>query len=445
MDQCVSYALEHAGPEFELELDLRFDPDKTICKYPNPAAEDHSLCALQRKPPQTDAEDHSLRAPHDDGGDEDDDGDDVGSSSEENFGGDQEYTLPRRRISYAERQYTVPWGLFACPALRSLRLGWCRLAPPAGMPWLQALRLTHVPDEEEHVQRLVSACTHIIDLTLEACGTVTTLSLLGNTRLRSLALRCCRKLANVSVDATELRSFEYRGAVPSDSFLTMVGSSPSITSCKIDICAICIGEATSQEDLGKLGSFLQQFASTTKHLHLSCALMCSCFVRLPAFTSLCHLQLIGRVPRSGDDHAAAAVAVSKILRQAPNLETLSLLFEIKRHDPNKHDYRDHNKGQLLDAHLLHYNKYDTLDMPAGVVVPTCLGSRQPCDSLQNCHPSWETSDHDHVIEANDNESVILVKISNCFDTEIYPQLKDIIKGLNYFGIDIDVHRFNYIS
>jgi len=36
---------------------------------------------------------------------------------------------------------------------------------------------------------------------------------------------------------------------------------------------------------------------------------------------------------------------------------------------------------------------------------------------------------------NDSESVILVKISDCFDTEIYPQLKDIIK----------VSQIDYIS
>lgn len=78
MDQCVSYALKHAGPELDLDLDLRLGRDTTICKQPCPAAEDHSLRAPQIKPPQTDAEDHSLRAPHDDA----DDGDDVGSSSE---------------------------------------------------------------------------------------------------------------------------------------------------------------------------------------------------------------------------------------------------------------------------------------------------------------------------------------------------------------------------
>ncbi|VAH84357.1 unnamed protein product [Triticum turgidum subsp. durum] len=362
VDQWVTYALKHAGPDLELDLRLGRDP---ICKHPDRAAHarPYEVKAVGWKPPETNADDHSPL------GTDDDDGDDVGSSSEENFRG------------YGE--YTVPWGGFSCPALRSLRLGACRISPPAAlsMPWLEALRLTQVPDEEEHVQRLISACPHLVDLTLEACGTVTTLSLLGNTRLRSLALRCCHKLATVVINTPELRSFEYRGAVPGDSFLTMVGGSPSIMSFKVDICAICVGEATSEEELSKLDSFVQQFVSTTKHLHLSCAFMGSSFARLPAFTSLRHLQLIGHVPRDSDDPAAAAAATSKILWKTPNLETLSLLFEVKRRNPNKYDPKeydrgDRSEGQLLDAHLLNCNKYDSLDVPASsVTVPACLSSR----------------------------------------------------------------------
>ncbi|KAF7039754.1 hypothetical protein CFC21_049703 [Triticum aestivum] len=362
VDQWVTYALKHAGPDLELDLRLGRDP---ICKHPERAAHArrYEVKDVSRKPPETNADDHSPHAT------DDEDGDDVGSSCEENFRG------------YGE--YTVLWGVFSCPALRSLRLGACRISPPAAfsMPWLEALRLTHVPDEEEHVQRLISACPHLVDLTLEACGTVTTLSLLGNTHLRSLALRCCHKLAAVAINTSELRSFDYRGAVPGNSFLTMLGSSPSIMSFKVDICAVCVGEATSEEELSTLGSFVQHFVSTTKHLHLSCAFMGSCFARLPAFTSLRYLQLIGHVPRDGDDPAAAAAATSKILCQAPNLQTLSLLFEVKRRNPNKYDpdeydYDDRSEGQLLDAHLLNCNKYDTLDVPvASVAVPSCLRSR----------------------------------------------------------------------
>jgi hypothetical protein len=243
------------------------------------------------------------------------------------------------------------------------------------MPSLETLHLTQVPDEEGHVQRLISACPRLSNLTLEACGTVTTLSLLLNTGLHRLALRCCHQLASVEVDAPDLCSFEYRGAVPEDSFMTVRGSGvfPSITSCKVDICAICVKDAwpTSEEVLVKLGSFLHKFASA-KQLHLCSNRMASSFVRLPAFPNLLHLQLHGRMPRDDDPSAAAAVT-SRILSQAPNLQTLSLIFEIKRPDTN---YSYDGEADLLDAHHLHYNQYETLNVPAASVpVPPCLGGR----------------------------------------------------------------------
>ncbi|KAI4992032.1 hypothetical protein ZWY2020_040536 [Hordeum vulgare] len=87
MDQCVSYALMHAGPE--LELDLRLGSDTTICKHPNPAAEDLSPVFHRESLPRLTPKIIHL-APHDD-----DDGDDVGSSSEEDLGGDREHALRR--------------------------------------------------------------------------------------------------------------------------------------------------------------------------------------------------------------------------------------------------------------------------------------------------------------------------------------------------------------
>lgn len=123
---------------------------------------------------------------------------------------------------------------------------------------------------------------------------MTALSLLDNARLRRLALRCCHKLARLAVDAPELHSLEYRGAVPDNSFLTVRGGGgfPTVTSCKIDI----LEEATLEEEVANLGSFLQQLASTTKHLRLCSARMGCCFANLPAFPSLRHLELNGSVP-----------------------------------------------------------------------------------------------------------------------------------------------------
>lgn len=219
-------------------------------------------------------------------------------------------------------------GLFSCAALRSLRLGSCSVSPPAAvrLPSLEALRLAHVPDADEHVQRLISGCPRLADLMLEACGSVTALSLLDNTCLRRLVLRCCHKLATVTADASELQFFEYRGAVPGNSFLTLRGGLPSITTCKVDVCVCLEKEATSEDELAALGSFLQPFASTTERLELCAARMGSCSVNLPAFASLRHLQLNGHVLQDDDD-ANPFAATWTILRQAPDLEFLTLFFE----------------------------------------------------------------------------------------------------------------------
>ncbi|VAH68468.1 unnamed protein product [Triticum turgidum subsp. durum] len=321
VDLCLSYALRHAAPEFD--LDLRFGRDSACGRYDRlddaDADDDADVAAYSpvevrafavnppRKSPESD-DDHSHGVRPDD-----EDEDDVSSSDDD----DERVARPWNRPSL---EYTVLSGLFSCATLRSLRLGYCRLSPPVAisLPSLEVLHLTHVADEEEHLQRLISACPILADLTLESCCTVNALSLLDNARLRRLALRCCHKLARLAVDAPELHSLEYRGVVPDDSFLTVRGGGggfPAVTSCKIDI----LEEATSEEELANLGSFLQQLASTTKHLHLCSARM---------------------APRA-DGHFADA---------------------------------GHSKGELLDAHHLHCSRYDTLDY-APAVVPPCLGRR----------------------------------------------------------------------
>ncbi|KAF7025699.1 hypothetical protein CFC21_037858 [Triticum aestivum] len=375
VDQWVSYALWHATPEIELDLRLGRGP---ICNSPgcglHPSHDDvaaDSLVgdqAVSGKPPKSDDPDdnRSVRAHPED---------DVPSSDDE------------EKLDRGIRRYTVPRGLFSCAALRSLRLGYCRLSPPAAvsLPALEALHLTHIhrDEEEDDVQRLISGCPRLADLTLEACGTVTALSLLDSTHLRRLALRCCHNLSSLAVDTTtELRSFEYRGAVPDSSVLT-VGGLPSVTSCKVDICTICPLEEAGEHV--KLGSFLHQLASTAKHHQLCSARMGSWFVFLPVLPALRHLELAGRVPRDGDP-AVVIATTSSILRRTPNLELLTLFFEEAPPPPREtewHSGLDHHayvrggsEGELLDAHHLHYCRYDTLDdASAPAMVPPCLGSR----------------------------------------------------------------------
>ncbi|XP_071680503.1 FBD-associated F-box protein At5g60610-like [Lolium perenne] len=283
-------------------------------------------------------------------------------------------------VSYALKRAGPDLELDLC--FRSL------LSPPSAvsLPSLQELLLTRISDTDELVQRLISGCPRLGDLTLESCDAVTMLSLL-DTRLRRLALRCCHNLSHVVVDVSELGTFEYRGAVPEMPLLTTLGATcwfptmPSLASCTVYICG---GEVTAPEELASLTAFLQHFASA-KHLRLRSKCMYpdigkGAVTRLPAFWHLHHLELWGHLLHDGD--AAATVSVtSRILRHAPNLEVLSLFFETGTganidDDGPLPTGRDNCKAmELLNAHRLKYNRYNILDWPSGGAMIPCLANR----------------------------------------------------------------------
>jgi hypothetical protein len=134
--------------------------------------------------------------------------------------------------------YTATRVIFSCAHLRSLSLSSCRLAPPdtVSLPSLVTLLLSHVSDPGSDVERLVAGCPRLADLTLEACRTVTALSIIGGARLRRVFC-CCNNLTDVAVNSSELQALEYRGAVTDGSFLTMHGGGTTrIAYCKVDIC-----------------------------------------------------------------------------------------------------------------------------------------------------------------------------------------------------------------
>ncbi|KAF7032723.1 hypothetical protein CFC21_043872 [Triticum aestivum] len=358
----VTHALRHGAPGLELDLRLGRDPvcwgvDHKPVHRSRPAVYPHQKYNFDPVDPSLPAD-----------ANEDDD---AASSDDEMPSG------------FANRLYIreLPRPLFSCATLRTLRLGsFCLSTPEAvSLPSLEVLRLTNVREEEEHVQRLISACPLLADLMVEACGTVTALRLVDNTHLRRLAIRLCDNLATVDMDASQLLCFEYLGAIPDNSFLA-VGSGvafPAITPCKIDTYAARPEEA---EDLVKITSFLQLFVAT-KHLHLCSTPMGSCFVNLPEFPSLSHLELNGCILQ-GDDPAFAIAVTSTILNQAPNLELLTLVFQAaapqdQESQQRNGPYRGRIEGELVDTHLLHYDKYDTIDyaLMVNTPVPPCLVNR----------------------------------------------------------------------
>uniref|UniRef100_J3N8U4 FBD domain-containing protein n=1 Tax=Oryza brachyantha TaxID=4533 RepID=J3N8U4_ORYBR len=217
----------------------------------------------------------------------------------------------------------------------------------------------------------------LADLTLEACDTVTELSVAG-LRLRRLAVLCCHRLDTVAVDASELQAFEYRGAVPETSFLVTTrhggsGSSTSVAYCVVDICG---QEVTSPSELAQLSAFLRLFAGA-KHLHLESIRLGSvidnaaAFATLPAFSSLRDLELRGCLP--DDDGEAIVAAVTRLLEHAPNLEALSLVFHpepLPACDRAHHTYR--KEEEIYDKHLLRYNRHSVLAGGGGGEAPSCL-------------------------------------------------------------------------
>ncbi|PNT63127.1 hypothetical protein BRADI_4g11820v3 [Brachypodium distachyon] len=315
---------------------------------------------------------------------------------------DPHETTMRRRVPWPP-MYTVPRALFSCAALRTLRIGPCRLSPPAAisLPCLETLLLAGVYDEGGEVQRLVSACPRLADLTLKACHRVTALR---TTRLRRLALLCCPNLATVAVDACELRAFEYRGAVPPDASLltTTIGTGgggswqlASIASCKINIYR---EEDVSEAELTKLREFLGLFAAATECLHLRSFRVGSgidraAFANLLEFSTLLRLELRGCLPRDDTPYVVVA-AMARILQRAPNLEAITVIFDMGPH-ANLLSRLDHCHGRadelgefFDDTHLLGYNRHDVLYAPSAAMATTPVPCRVREINLVHYQGGW---------------------------------------------------------
>ncbi|KAE8801962.1 hypothetical protein D1007_22221 [Hordeum vulgare] len=235
---------------------------------------------------------------------------------------------------YNPDEYRLPQRLFSCVALRTLRLGACTLEPPnlIHLPFLDTLLLSAIKSTGDNIQRLISGCPRLVDLTLERCGYTDkydgdpnphknfTIAVLDK-RLQRLSLRCCHNLVRVSIDASELRTFEYRGAVPSGSLLALQQSLHKMSSCTIGLC----GKKVYKEELPLFREFLQGFIGT-RHLHLVSTHLGSgigneVFSGFPYFSNLDQLELTGYLG------GRSIKAVTRMLQLAPNIEILSLFMK----------------------------------------------------------------------------------------------------------------------
>ncbi|XP_044335684.1 F-box/LRR-repeat protein At4g14103-like [Triticum aestivum] len=280
VDQWLSYALRHGDQELHLDLRFKIAP---IC------------------------DDKAVDSGTDNTDDED------GSSK-----------LRRRWV------YVLPRRLFTCRVIRTLCVAYCRLILPAAvnLPLLETLSITAPhSDGGRSIQRLISSCPRLVDLTLEAVHRLKRVSVLDQC-LRRFALRCCHNLKSVDIDASELRSLDYCGTVPAGPLLSLHGS-PRVPSCTVDFCRVL------PEDAGFTGFrvFMQKI-SDAKHLHLHHRRLESrFFLGFPPFSSLTRLVLQGPL-----EHCGAVVSVGRILEQTPNLEVLTLFMEEQAaHTKNRDD------------------------------------------------------------------------------------------------------------
>ncbi|KAM3392628.1 hypothetical protein ACQJBY_013660 [Aegilops geniculata] len=235
--------------------------------------------------------------------------------------------------SYGADTYTLPPRLFSCVAVRTLRLGACTLEPPKliELPFLETLHLSTIRSTGDNIQRLISRCPRLVDLTLERCGYTNkhyrdplpdknfTITVLDKS-LRRLSLRCCHNLVRVSIDASELRTFEYKGAVPPESLLALHGTH-KISSCTIGFC----DRKVYKGQLPLFREFLQRFTST-RHLHLMSTHLGSgigneVFSGFPYFPCLMRLGLTGYLG------GRSIKAVTRLLQVAPSIEILSLFMK----------------------------------------------------------------------------------------------------------------------
>ncbi|KAL6648554.1 hypothetical protein ACP70R_012778 [Stipagrostis hirtigluma subsp. patula] len=289
-------------------------------------------------------------------------------------GGDSDdYEYPCREPRWFPH---LPARLFRCPYLRSLRVGHCRLTPPETivLPSLETLHLTDINEPCAPIQRLISGCPRLADLTLEACSKLKRVSVLDK-RLRRLALRCCHNVVGVAVDASELTTLCYRGALPAESLLTLRGS-PRIASYTMDFCD------TIPSKKGEFAAFrklLGNFADV-KHLHLQssrlgCGIESGLFVGFPAFSNLRHLELSGCL-----EDCSIVVAVAMILEKTPNLEVLSLFLtpgsqeggRIRRAQPGM------SLPCLRQINLVHYRGGEAQRTLARLLLRNALALQELC-------------------------------------------------------------------
>ncbi|XP_040379644.1 putative FBD-associated F-box protein At1g55030 [Oryza brachyantha] len=218
----------------------------------------------------------------------------------------------------------TPPQILRCDTLRRLRLTNWRLDVPAdgvvSMPSLESASLKRVAAAGEAVQRLVSGCPNLADLTLDQCPGVDEL-VVASPRLDSFAITCCHNARRVVLRTERLRTLRYKGALPGDNFFALAGGCANVLAMTIEICGSLAGKpADAMTPITKL--IARCTGLTFLHIHLRPAMAYHGGAIARALHHLPHLRQLALKGVIKDDRTVRSI--STLLRSTPGLDVLTL-------------------------------------------------------------------------------------------------------------------------
>ncbi|KAK3127060.1 hypothetical protein QOZ80_7AG0567720 [Eleusine coracana subsp. coracana] len=154
-----------------------------------------------------------------------------------------------------QRGVKTPTRLFRCSTLQCLRLtNWTlELFPSSSvggdvcLPSLETLFLKRIAAPASALQRPITSCPRLADLTLEECPGATEINVTSNTCLTSFAMACCHRCTRIVVDnAQRLRSLRYKGGLLQPEFLSLGKNHTALTALTVDICDCIDGKKPNE-------------------------------------------------------------------------------------------------------------------------------------------------------------------------------------------------------